>query len=59
MVRDFYTLYYERMMTGQPKSNDMVERGARPQLQNVGGHHDLETDLRNKSGKAVITRTCG
>lgn len=46
-------------MTGRPKSNDMVERGARPQLQNVGRHHDLETGLRYKSGKAVITRTCG
>ena len=47
------------MMTGQPKPKGMVERGARSQLQIVGRHHDLETGLRNESGKAVITRTCG
>lgn len=40
-------------MTGQPKSKDMVERGARSLLQIEGGHHDRETGLRNKSGKAL------
>lgn len=39
------------MKTRQPKSKDTVERVARCWRLIEDGHHDLETDLRSKSGK--------
>ena len=46
-------------MTGHPKSKDMDDRGASSQLQIEDGHHDLETSLRNKSGKVVTQERAG
>jgi len=45
------SLYSEELKTQQPKPYGTVERVARSGRLIVDGHHDLETDLRNESGK--------
>ena len=49
--RNNYNLYNGEMKAGQPKPYGMVEREARSRKLIEDGHHDLETGLRNKSGK--------
>ena len=51
IFRKKYRFYSEELKTQQPKPHGMVERVARSGRLIVDGHHDLETDLRNKSGK--------
>ena len=51
LFRKKYRVYSEELKTQRPKPYGMVERVARSGRLIVDGHHDLEMDLRNESGK--------